>query len=62
MRERLYLEVGEGGVTRRYKVGRSSASPPAEGTTEVSWSKVEAKGSQKHPSPKVLKLIKGYFA
>ena len=48
----------ESGVTRSYKVGRRSASPPTEATTEVSRSKVEAEGSQKHLSPKVLKLKK----
>ena len=32
----LFLEVVEGGVNPRYKVGRRSGSPPTEATTEVS--------------------------
>ena len=55
------LEVGEGRVTRRYKIGWRSASPPTEGTAEVIRSKVEAEDSHKCPSSKVLKLKKGDF-
>ena len=45
----LGLEVGEGGVTRKYTVVQRSASPPTEATAEVSRPKVKAAGCQRYP-------------